>query len=173
MNLVTGVRLRQRLEAAPPLIEAMVDPENQIQMNGVDFTVRDVATFALGSGAISVHNDRRKTPETTPLLPDGEGWWRLEKGIYWLVYNEIVNIAPDLFALARTRSSLLRSGASVETAVWDSGYCGRSGSLLVVHHTGGLLLEKNARVVQLLFFELDAAADKLYQGKYQGENIPK
>ena len=171
MNLVSGAELRQRLAGNPPLIEAMVDPEGQIQMNGVDFTVREVAALANEPGAISVDNDRRKTPASTAIAPDGEGWWRLPRGIYWVLYNEIVHIPADMFAIARTRSSLLRSGASVETAVWDSGYSGRSGSLLVVHHPAGLALERNARIVQLIFFGLDSAAEKLYRGKYHGENI--
>jgi dUTP pyrophosphatase len=74
-------------------------------------------------------------------------------------------------ALARPRSTLLRCGASLETALWDPGYRGRSQSLLVVHNQSGLRLKRNARLMQLVFMRLDRAAEKAYAGIYQGENI--
>lgn len=170
MKLITGNALRQRLEARPPLIEELLDPETQIQMNGVDFTLREVAVFRGEPGAVDFDNSERRTAETELVAADAEGWWRLSPGPYWVVYNEIVNIPRDAFALARTRSSLLRSGASVKTALWDSGYSGRSGSLLVVHHPAGIRLRKNARIAQLVFFSLDEPAEKIYAGTYQNEN---
>jgi dUTP pyrophosphatase len=87
-----------------------------------------------------------------------------------VVYNEIVNIPADAFAMGRTRSSLLRSGASVKTALWDSGYSGRSGSLMVVNNRAGIHLQKNARIMQLVFFGLDEPAEMTYSGLYQDEN---
>jgi len=59
-----------------------------------------------------------------------------------------------LAAIAKPRSSLLRCGVTVETAVWDAGYSGRSESLLVVFNNNGFRLRKNARILQLLFFRL-------------------
>lgn len=170
MKLLNGEAMRERLVATPPMIEGMIDPALQIQMDGVDFTLREVSSFAGERGAIDFDNSERHTAPTSTLAPDGEGWWQLEQGRYWAVFNEIVNVPLDVFAIARTRSSLLRSGAEIVSAVWDSGYSGRSGSLLVVHHPGGIRLKKDARVLQLLFFELATPAEKGYQGMYQGEN---
>ena len=73
-------------------------------------------------------------------------------------------------ALATPRSSLLRCGVTVNTAVWDTGYSGRSQSLLVVYNPRGIRLEKNARIVQLVFFTLDRETEG-YRGAYQGENL--
>lgn len=170
MKLVEGQALLQRLSADPPLIEAFVDRATQIQMNGVDFTLKEIARFGEEPGAIDFDNSERRTPETVPIEPDGDGWWHLGPGPYWVVYNEVVNIPHDVFALARTRSSLLRSGAQIGTALWDSGYSGRSGSVLVVHNPAGIRLKRNARVLQLVFFGLDAPAAKTYSGQYQNEN---
>ena len=139
-------------------------------MDGVDFTLREVSVFRSEPGVIDFDNSQRRTPATDPLAPDDTGWWKLKPGPYWVVYNEIVNIPADAFALARTRSSLLRSGASVKTALWDSGYSGRSGSLLVVENPAGLHLQRDARIIQLVFFGLDEPADKTYAGLYQDEN---
>jgi len=73
-------------------------------------------------------------------------------------------------ALGRPRSSLLRCGVTVGTAVWDAGYEGRSQSLLVVYNPRGFRLQKNARVAQLIFMRLSGKTEG-YKGAYQGENI--
>jgi dUTP pyrophosphatase len=41
----------------------------------------------------------------------------------------------------------------------------------VVYNPLGLRLKKNARLMQLVFLRLEKEAEKLYAGKYQGENI--
>ena len=170
MKLLEGELLRERLLRTPPLIEGLLDPAVQIQMNGVDFTLRELSRFGDEPGAIDFDNSERRTPSTEPIPPDVSGWWHLAPGPYWIVYNEVVNIPPDVFAFARTRSTILRSGAQVVSALWDSGYSGRSGSLLLISNPAGIRLKKDARVLQVVFFELDAPAEKTYAGRYQNEN---
>ncbi len=87
-----------------------------------------------------------------------------------ITYNEIVHLPKNIMALARPRSSLLRCGVTVGTAVWDAGYSGRSQSLLVVYNPKGFHLQKDARVLQLIFFPLTQETEG-YHGVYQGENI--
>jgi dUTP pyrophosphatase len=60
---------------------------------------------------------------------------------------------------------------SIHTAVWDAGYRGRSTSLLVVDNPDGFRVQRNARLMQLVFFPLSAAVERGYQGVYQDENI--
>ena len=74
-------------------------------------------------------------------------------------------------ALGRPRSTLLRSGLDVGTAVWDAGYRGRSQCLLTVNNPSGFRLGKNASILQLVFFRLAGTADQGYGGAYQGENL--
>jgi len=170
LKLLEGERLRERLSRTPPLVEGFIDREVQIQMNGVDFTLREISRFGDEPGAIDFDNSERRTASTESIPPDASGWWHLAPRPYWIVYNEVVNIPEDVFALARTRSSVLRSGAQIGTALWDSGYSGRSGSLLVVSNPAGIKIKKDARVLQLVFFELDSPAEKTYAGRYQNEN---
>ena len=169
MELIAGAALRRRLAGDPPLLTGLVDPETQIQMNGVDLTLAEVSLFGAGPGRVDFDNSTRRIPSPRPLEPDEDGVHRLAAGPYWVRYNEVVNIPPDVFAIGRTRSSLLRSGAQIGTALWDSGYRGRSGSLLTVHHPDGLELVRNARILQLVFFQLAAPADRTYAGAYQDE----
>ena len=163
MTILTG-------SEAQGLVESMINPETQTQMCGVELTLQKIERF-LTAGAVAFDNKERKLPETEPLNFDEMGWIELTAGSYLVTFNEIVNIPMDVTAMARARSTLLRCGATLETALWDPGYRGRSQSLLVVYNPQGLKLKKNARLMQLVFLRLENEAEKLYSGKYQGENI--
>ena len=157
------------LEQEPPLVESYLDLDEQVQPNGIDLTLREVALLE-SSGKIAVKNTERQLPGLAPLVFDGLGFIDLIPGIYLITYNEIVHLPNNVMALARPRSSLLRCGVTVGTAVWDAGYCGRSQSLMVVYNSQGFRLQKNARVVQLIFLWLSGETEG-YQGAYQNENI--
>ncbi len=163
MSILTGGE-------AQGFIESMIDPNTQTQMCGMELTVQKIERFT-SSGAVAFENSERKLPETEPLEFDQSGWIDLAAGAYLVTFNEVVSIPGDVAALARARSTLLRCGASLQTALWDPGYRGRSQSLLVVHNPSGLRLKKNARLMQLVFMRLEKEAEKVYEGRYQGENI--
>lgn len=152
------------------LVEGAIDLEKQTQMCGMELTMQKIERFT-SAGAVAFDNIERVLPSTDALDFDSSGWIDLAPGAYLVTFNEIVNIPRDVAAMARARSTLLRCGASLETALWDPGYRGRSQSLLVVHNPQGLRLKKNARLMQLIFLRLENEAEKLYSGKYQGENI--
>jgi len=169
MSMLSRDKLISLLNKKPPLVEQMIDQTLQVQPNGIELTLQRVEAHE-SSGAIAFDNAERRLPTTKNLNFDSEGWLHLPKGSYKIVYNEIVNIPKNLAAIARPRSSLLRCGATIETAVWDAGYSGRSESLLVVYNENGFKVRKNARLLQLLFFRLDEEVEKGYSGVYQNEN---
>jgi dUTP pyrophosphatase len=148
----------------------MIYPEAQTQMCGVELTLQRVERF-LSAGALAFDNKERTLPQTESIEFDAADGIDLGPGAYLVTFNEIVDIPKDMAAIARPRSSLLRMGASLETALWDPGYRGRSQSLLVVYNPQGLRLKRNARLMQLVFMRLEMVADKAYSGVYQGENI--
>jgi len=157
------------LKQEPPLIEGYINLEEQVQPNGVDLTVREVALLQ-SPGKIAVENSQRLVSDLAPLVFDGLGFIDLMAGAYIITYNEIVHLPKNITALATPRSSLLRCGVTVNTAVWDAGYSGRSQSLMIVYNPQGLRLQRNARIVQLIFLELTQETEG-YHGAYQGENI--
>jgi len=161
--------IRELLHTHPPLVEGYLDLNSQLQPNGIDVTVRDIAVPGT-AGAITVENADRRLSNLSGLDFDSKGYLDLSPGSYLITLNEIVNLPTNVMALARPRSSLLRCGVTIETAVWDAGYSGRSQALLVVHNPSGFRLQKNARVLQLVFFHLTGETEA-YHGKYQGENI--
>ncbi len=157
----------------PPLLEECPDLSNQLQPNGIDVTVRSVASYSPGdrAGAIGVSDADRVLPEFAELDFGRDGWLALPPGQYLVTFNEVVNLPRWLMALGRPRSSLLRMGVTLHTAVWDAGYSGRSQALLVVHNADGFRLQRDARIAQLVFFPLSAADDRGYDGRYQRENL--
>ena len=157
------------LEQKPPLVEGLIAPDEQLQPNGVDLTLRHISLFQ-SPGKITTSNDQRIVSDLAPLIFDGLGFILLAPGIYSIIYNEIVHLPENIMALATPRSSLLRCGVTVNTAVWDAGYSGRSQSLLVVYNPQGFQLQRNARIIQLVFFRLENRTEG-YRGNYQNENI--
>ena len=168
MTALAKAELQRLIEGTPPLLTEYLDLGQQLQPNGIDLTLRDVFTIE-GVGVIPVDNADRKLSSIELKPYDTNGRIHLNEGIYLITYNEVVSLPKDVMALGRTRSSLLRCGAAIHTAVWDAGYSGRSQSLLNVYNKDGITLEKNARLMQLVFFRLSAATDG-YKGIYQNEN---
>jgi len=169
MTLLSSNKLRRLLEANPPLLENSVDIKTQIQPNGLELTLKEIRTIE-GPGAVDFDNSERKLSDSRGLEFGDNGWIHLPKGIYKVLFNEIVNIPMNLAAIAKPRSTLIRCGATLETAVWDAGYRGRSESMLVVYNEAGFSVKKNARIMQLLFYTLDTEVEEGYSGVYQNEN---
>lgn len=169
MSMLSKKELITAQNTRPPLMEPLIEPAIQVQPNGIEMTLQSVHRLK-GAGSIAFDNNERKLPQTEPLEFDDNDWLYLLPGIYKIVYNEVVNIPRGIAAIARARSSLLRCGVALETAVWDAGYSGRSESLLVVHNPDGFRIKRDARVVQLIFFKLSSSVDEGYSGIYQNEN---
>ena len=158
------------LKASRPLVEDLHSVDEQVQPNGVDLSAREVALLS-SPGKLGPQNEPRVLSSISPLVFDALGGIDLLPGCYLITYNEVVNLPADIMALAMPRSSLLRCGVSVHTAVWDAGYSGRSQSLMVVYNPRGFRLLKDARIVQLVFFRMSHEVAEGYQGMFQGENV--
>ena len=167
-SVLSKVKIEKLIGQSPPLIESYKDLKDQLQPNGFDLTLNKLAIYN-STGKLTIKNSQRILAKTAPLVFDGLGFIDLVPGVYLITYNEVVNLPKDVMAMAAPRSSLLRCGATVNTAVWDAGYSGRSQSQLVVYHPSGIRLQQNARITQLVFFKLDEETEG-YQGIYQGEN---
>ena len=168
---LSGDVIRQLLGGVPPLATGLPAVADQVQPNGLDLTIAEIHAFT-GSGRVAVDNADRVLPATEPVAWDDNGYARLSPGAYHIRYNEIVHLPLDVMALGRPRSTLARCGATIQTAVWDAGYRGRSTSLLLVANPNGFEVQRDARVMQLVFFTLGRPASEGYAGAYQGENVP-
>ena len=162
-------KILRKLITEHNLVTEYIDLDKQLQPSGFDLSLESVEAY-LGGGTVDFSNRERVIADTKTIEPNSDGWINLEKGVYKVVYNEVVKMPLNVAAIARTRSTLLRNGAEVGTAVWDPGYEGRSSSMLTVHNPHGLRLKKDARVAQLIFFET-GDVEKGYSGVYQKERM--
>lgn len=140
-----------------------------LQPNGVDLSVDAVWQF-LETGSLGRSNADRRLPERNALEFGADDWLELAPGSYGIRYGEWVEVPADCGGLVFPRSSLLRMGLHVPTAVWDAGYAGRGEGLLQVTNPHGVRLQRGTRIVQLILFRLTSAAGSSYRGAYQHEN---
>jgi dUTP pyrophosphatase len=162
--------LRAALSAQPPLVEG-IDIATQLQPNGIDLRVDRIQRLT-SPGLLGAAPNLREPAAREDVQPDADGWWDLHHGGYVIGYAETVNLPVDLMALARPRSTLLRSGVALQSAVWDAGYSGRGEGLLSVLNQRGYRLQRGAAVIQLVFLRLSSATAEGYKGKYQNESHP-
>jgi len=168
VTVLSREELKAALAATPPLIED-ADLHQQLQPNGVDLRVERVQRLT-SPGLLGAADNVREPAAREDVQADKDGWWDLHRGSYVITYREKVNLPTDLMALSRPRSSLLRSGVAIHSAVWDAGYSGRGEGLMAVLNSRGYRLQRGARVAQLVFFRLSAPTAEGYKGKYHGEN---
>jgi dUTP pyrophosphatase len=142
--------------------------ELQLQPAGFDLTVATVCQF-VGQGSMDLTNERRTLPQTAELPWVGSEPLLLKPGAYLITYSEEISVPLDCAGLVVPRSSLLRCGATIHSALWEPGYHGRGQGLLVVFHQ--LVLHPAARIAQYIQLSLEQAAATGYGGTYQGENL--
>ncbi|MCF7876417.1 deoxyuridine 5'-triphosphate nucleotidohydrolase [Candidatus Bipolaricaulota bacterium] len=146
-------------------VENFVDESVQRQGAGVDLTMKKIERFT-DAGRLDFDNSSRRIASGEDI--SGE---ELEGGnSYRVTYNEKISVPENALGLVFPRSSLLRNGCHLVTAVWDPGYEGRGQGLLQVLNPKGVVLEEDARIGQIVFFQLKKEARKDYNGRYQGEN---
>lgn len=150
------------------LVENFINMKDQIQPNGIDFTLAKVEKI-IGKATIDFDNSKREISKTEEIKFDE--FVDLEKGIYKVTFNEITNMPLNIGSIAKTRSSLMRSGVLIHTSVWDAGYSGKGHGMMEVQNPEGIRLYKNAKIIQMVFFELDKQTIEGYNGIYQKENL--
>jgi dUTP pyrophosphatase len=163
--MLAGEEMRRRQVVSLP------DPaaeQTHVQPNGVDLSLDTVWRWS-HAGALGVETTDRTLPQQAELAFDPDGWLELPPATYGIRYAEWVEVPVDCGGLCFPRSSLLRMGVHVPTAVWDAGYAGRGSGLLVVYNPHGFRLQRQARIAQLVLFRLTAPAGAGYAGRYQHE----
>lgn len=141
---------------------------------GVDLTIKKIFNI---TKAGQVEIDKTYIPEYSeyPCIqqPDGKKLFYLEKGTYVAELNEGIKLGKNNTALIIMRSSLNRCGVTIQSAVWDPGYTTESNNKigtmsvrLTVDTDKGFIVEKNARICQILIFENEDC--DLYNGQFQG-----
>lgn len=154
--------------SAESLIHILNVSRDKLDCGGLKLHVDKIFAFSNKGG---LYNNVKKISDVVEVKPDSRGIYELAAGAYRIRYKELVKVPDDALALAIPRSTLLRIGATIFTAVWDPGYEGRGEGLMVVFNPHGIELEEGVQVAQLVFVKLDRATRFVYRGSYYRENI--
>ncbi len=156
----------------------ILSPETLLELFNLGIDDIDCAGLKLHLDAIftfrgrgKLYRDLKYLPEVEEVKPNDKNIYMLSPGAYKIRYKELVNVPNNAIALAIPRSTLLRMGATIYTAVWDPGYSGRGEGLMVVFNQNGIEIEASAQIAQLIFIYMDKKTSFTYRGSYQYENI--
>ena len=153
-------------------VSGIIDLKTQVQVNGIDLTLNSVYEFA-SRGVLAFENDQRILPNTNMIKPKnktGKLVWELLEGGYLARYNEVISVPLNACGLVLPRSSLMRMGATLHTALWDSGYKGQGLGILHVHNPHGITLLQNARIGQFVLVRTENVKEG-YKGIYHEEGL--
>lgn len=150
------------------LISILGLSKESIDCSGMKLHLDKVFSFIDRGG---LYSNSKKLSNVSEIIPNEEGIYILAPGGYRIRYREIVKVPENAIAIAIPRSTLLRIGATIHTAVWDPGYEGRGEGLLVVFNNHGVEIEHGAQIAQLVFISLDRITKYVYRGSYFRENI--
>jgi len=151
------------------MISEYIDLEAQTQIAGFDLTVREIMKLEDG-GILDFDNTHRHIPNHEKIEHQDEVW-KLKPGGYLVRYNEIIEVPLDAVGIVLPRSSLMRCGGTLCSAVWDPGYKGRGVGLLILY--AEVTLHKNTRIAQIIFIKTTKKIEEGYAGTYQKENVEK
>lgn len=146
-------------------IQEYIDLETQTQIAGFDLTVREIMQLEDG-GVLDFDNSKRFIPQHESLEKTDDAWI-LKPGGYLVKYNEIVEVPYDAVGIVLPRSSVMRCGATIFSAVWDPGYKGRGVGLMVTY--AEIKMHQNTRIAQIMFIKTTEKTKKGYSGDYQNE----
>lgn len=156
---------------------------------GVDLTVRKIYSFAsrgvvLKSKTIVADYEEYKpikwmnnSKSNNSLTIAEYNGWHLAPGDYIVELNEGCVFGPQDTGYIIMRSSLNRSGVTINSAVWDPGYTSKDNAgkihsmsvRMTVQNPHGFSLEKDARIAQLIVFENEPTSE--YKGQFQGGSL--
>lgn len=146
-----------------------VDSGQQNQPAGYDVTVSRI--YAHSKSVYTLGIQKTENSKLEELSPSKEGYFDLGVGAYMIVLNEITTIPNDSIGVLLPRSTLLRNGIDVRTALFDPGYSGQPSVMLVCHRP--LKIERFSRIGQLVILKSDREFSRQYNGRYQGEGATK
>jgi deoxycytidine triphosphate deaminase len=137
---------------------------------GYDLTLKSIKKV---SGGV-VMQDKTTIADYTEVTPsvnnDGKFIFKLEPGTYSLTFEQGCKLPNNMTAFIRHRSSMLRCGAIITSGVFDPGFeVDEMGSIMIV--TESMIVEKGARVAQIIMFENNEA--ELYNGQWQKDKDVK
>lgn len=135
--------------------------DKNVQQAAVDLNLENVWVM---EGTFQIDEDKKQPRKTRQLVPDPQGYYNLEPGVYEISFDHDIEIGHDEAALVITRSTLVRNGVLCASGLWDPGFKGRGGCAM--HVAGGQFrIKKGTRVAQFVLWKV-LNAQGAYNGSY-------
>ncbi len=162
-QLVPSILSGEEISSLVKRIE-QADSGEQKQAAGFDVTISKVYSYTKSTHTLSIQ--KTDNSELEEIFPNS-GYFNLGVGAYLIELNEITTIPKDAIGILFPRSTLLRNGLDIRSALFDPGYSGQPKVMLVCHRPANV--QRFARVGQLVLLRSDSEFAKQYSGNYQGE----
>lgn len=149
------------------LIQKVINADSgeQRQPAGYDVSVNKIYSFPQSRFNLTIAKGENSTLSEVPLV--GHHFELNETGAYFVDLNEITTIPKDAIGILLPRSTLLRNGLDLRTALFDPGYSGQPKVMLVCHRPARI--QRFARIGQLIIIKSDREFVSQYSCQYQGE----
>lgn len=151
--------------------------EDDYQPSGLDLRVGRVFKFDDNLIA-SLHEGEKQLPKQIEIpignLPEYalyDGWLLAPHRPYMFEVQEKIKIGDNNAQFYLPRSSLLRAGVNVYTALGDLGYNGFLRFLVINHRGAPFFIQQGERFAQLVDFEVRGGSES-YNGDYQEDEKP-
>ena len=148
--------------------------EEQYQPAGIDLKLGNVKIFDNQKQVYGIVDGTKQLPEQKDMEESAVkiGATKLEVGFalephkaYIAVVKNQVKIPLDIVQLYFPRSSLLRAGVDVRTAVGDPGFSGHLSFLIINHNDAPFFIKKDERFAQMICIKVDETTGG-YDGDY-------
>lgn len=169
--MILGLDILLKLVKEIKLVENLAERELN-HPEGTGFDLRAGILYELdGPGYLDI--DSRDTSPTKKIATYVEGNSQkilIRKQTSYLVQTiERVNMPKSLVALVKPRTTLFRSGVSLDTAIVSPGYEGEL-TFGVYARNFDFTLEMGARIAHIIFADILGDAT-LYKGQWQGGRV--
>ena len=149
--------------------------EKDYQPSGLDLRLGNV--FFLDADRdtkYGIYSGKKVLPqhsEARLVEQDGVKGWKLLTGQPYIgQVQEQIKIGDNNAQLYLPRSTLLRAGVNVYTALGDLGYNGHLSFLVINHGPRPFFIEKGERFAQLIDLQVRGGSES-YQGDYQEKEV--
>ena len=136
------------------LVRFAPDPKSQTARNRLTLTLLEiyqiVGEAVIGRYPDTVEEGRRIKRPAKKTAGAAVGYWDLVQGVYWVTYNETVNVPEDSVLFLESHPSLARNGV-VQDSRTVTDWSDVSGTLLMVGARGVRLLEGSPLSIGKMF----------------------
>lgn len=131
--------------------------------NAIDIRLGEV--FEYTSSTFTLDGDNKQHRERKKIEPDENGFYTFTEGYYPITLDGWIEVGEHEVGLCIPRSTLIRNGVTIYTALYDSGYHGRMITAMYVSPGTVFRCRSNERVCQYIITDAETAS--LYSGSYQ------